>query len=49
MVLLFRSRFDAIGLTWSGVNHQRLPVDAIVVDVMGVAVTDGSINEWWCW
>jgi hypothetical protein len=24
--------FDAIGLTWRGVNHQRLPVDAIVID-----------------
>jgi hypothetical protein len=23
--------FDAIGLAWRGVNHQRLPVDAIVV------------------
>ena len=39
----------AIGLTWRGVNHHRLPVDAIVIDVVGVAVTDGSINEWWCW
>jgi hypothetical protein len=39
----------AIGLAWSGVNHQRLPVDAIVIDAMGIAVTDGSINEWWCW
>jgi hypothetical protein len=39
----------AIGLAWSGVNHQRLPVDAIMMDVMGVAVTKGSINEWWCW
>jgi hypothetical protein len=35
---------EAIGLAWRGVNHQRLPVDAIVIDQMWVCVAmDG-----WC-
>jgi hypothetical protein len=49
LLLLPLVDFGAIGLAWRGVNHQRLPVDAIVVDVMDVAATTGSINEWWCW
>jgi hypothetical protein len=39
----------AIGLAWRGVNHQRLPVDAIVIDYqVCVCVAMDGVNEWWC-
>jgi hypothetical protein len=41
--------FDAIGLTWRGVNHHRLPVDAIVIDELCVlrwmVSMDGGVEE----
>ena len=41
--------FGAIGLTWRGVNHQRLPVDAIVIDGLCVlrwmVSMDGGVEE----